>query len=233
MIESRHAALIMIDMQNGFIDEKSSLCIAGAAATVPACARALAVARAQGIMIIHAIRSYESDGSNVERTRYSIWKQDKALSPLAQPYCSADIPVELKPLPNEVVMIKPRFSAFFGTRLAEMLHQNDISTVILTGTTTPNCIRSSCYDALSHDFNVVVLEDATSSRTEEVQRANLEDMEYIGATLMSCEEFENQGLSCVEDIAQQVHDEINQLLRPASAYIDLPIQNQGGNTLEA
>lgn len=34
-------ALIMIDMQRGFIDPASPLCIAGAAATVPACAEAI------------------------------------------------------------------------------------------------------------------------------------------------------------------------------------------------
>ena len=37
-------ALVVIDMQRGFLDPSSPLYIAGAAATVPACARAMAVA---------------------------------------------------------------------------------------------------------------------------------------------------------------------------------------------
>ena len=36
MIDPRKAALIVIDMQNGFIDPASALCVEGAAATVPA-----------------------------------------------------------------------------------------------------------------------------------------------------------------------------------------------------
>ena len=37
MIDPRKAALIIIDMQHGFLDSSSALCVAGAAATVPAC----------------------------------------------------------------------------------------------------------------------------------------------------------------------------------------------------
>lgn len=37
----KKTALIMIDMQRGFIDPSSPICIAGAAGTVPACAEAI------------------------------------------------------------------------------------------------------------------------------------------------------------------------------------------------
>ena len=45
MIDPVRAALILIDMQEGFIDTASPWCIAGAAYTLPACARALKAAR--------------------------------------------------------------------------------------------------------------------------------------------------------------------------------------------
>ena len=41
MIEPTRAAFLLIDMQNGFIDPTSALCVAGAADTVPACAQAI------------------------------------------------------------------------------------------------------------------------------------------------------------------------------------------------
>ena len=65
-------------------------------------------------------------------------------------------------------------------------------TVILAGTTTPNCIRTSCYDALSLDYDVVVLSDCTSSVTEGVQRANLADMARICARIMTSEELKTE-----------------------------------------
>lgn len=64
-----------------------------------------------------------------------------------------------------------------------------MDTVILAGTTTPNCIRTSCYDALSLDYDVIVLSDCTSSVTEEVQCANLADMARIGAGIMTVDEL--------------------------------------------
>lgn len=48
--------------------------------------------------------------------------------------------------------------------------------MILTGTTTPNCIRTTCYDAIALEYNTVVLTDCCSSHTEEIQWVNLEDM---------------------------------------------------------
>ena len=38
--------------------------------------------------------------------------------------------------------------------------------MILTGTTTPNCIRTTCYDAMALEYNTVILTDCCSSQTE-------------------------------------------------------------------
>lgn len=204
MIDLQSCALILIDMQNGFLNPKSSLCVPTANKTVPTCARAVRHARNCGVLVVHAIRSYAPDGSNVEITRYDQWLKDKALSSCAAQYCSADEPDELLPDNDDLVIVKPRFSAFFGTNLHERLQQRGITTVILAGTTTPNCIRSTCYDALSYDYNVIILEDCTSSRTKEVQQANISDMAFIGATILSCEKFEQNALSHLENTASRV-----------------------------
>lgn len=206
MVKPEQAALILIDMQMGFIASDSSLCIKGAAATVPSCARALQAARDCGIRIFHVRREYAVDGSDVETTRYDVWRAGG--KPLSQDWPeSLAAPEELAEQAGEDVVMKPRFSAFFGTDLAHRLYADDIDTVILAGTTTPNCIRSTCYDALSYDLNVVVLEDATSSRTPEVQKANIEDMRAIGAQIINVDEFARQGCAGIEDVVARVADE--------------------------
>ena len=202
MIEPTRAAFLLIDMQNGFIDPTSALCVAGAADTVPACAHALDFARSIGMSIFHIRRIYSADGANVEPVRYRQWRDGgRPLSPASEDESSLNWPDMLTPADGDRVMVKPRFSAFFDTQLDDVLSREGINTVVLAGTTTPNCVRSTCYDALSLNYNVVVLEDATSSRTPEVQRANIEDMAYIGAHIMSVAEFLEQGLSQVQDIA--------------------------------
>lgn len=204
MIDPRSCAVVIIDMQNGFIDARSPLCIAGASATVPACARVLAAARSSGMAIVHAVRSYDADGSDVEPCRYGIWKQGRPLSQACPVYMNADEPPSLAPWPDDIVIVKPRFSAFFATDLHDILQVRNITTIVLTGTTTPNCIRSSCYDALSLGYNVAVVKDATSSRNEAVQRANLEDMAFIGAFILDSFEFAGRGLVRMPDM-QRMH----------------------------
>ena len=58
-----------------------------------------------------------------------------------------------------------------------------------SGTTTPNCIRTTCYDANSLDYNVVVLEDCCSSQTKEIQEMNIADMARMGAIIIDHVQF--------------------------------------------
>ena len=65
----------------------------------------------------------------------------------------------------------------------------NMDTVLLAGTTTPNCIRTTAYDGLSLEYNVAVLSDCTSSISDDVQRANLADMARVGVQILSSEDF--------------------------------------------
>lgn len=203
MIEPARAAFLLIDMQNGFIDAASPLCIAGAAATVPACAHALAAAREHGLAVFHVRRAYAADGSDVEAVRWETWAEGGRPLSAADP-ASLDCPPELSPAPGEPVIMKPSWSAFFGTELAATMRQQGIGTIVLAGTTTPNCVRSTAYDGLALGFNVAVLRDATSSRTPEVQEANLADMEAVGIQLLRTDDFAANGLLHVRDTEAEV-----------------------------
>lgn len=203
MIEPARATFLLIDMQNGFIDGASPLCIAGAAATVPTCARALEAARAHGVPVYHVRRTYAADGSDVEAVRWKAWAEGgRPLSP-ADPI-SLDCPPELAPAPGEPVVVKPSWSAFFGTDLDALLRARGIGIIVLAGTTTPNCVRSTAYDGLALGFNVAVLRDATSSRSPEAQEANLADMEAAGIQLIHTDDFAANGLLHVRDTEAEV-----------------------------
>lgn len=203
MIEPARAAFLLIDMQNGFIDAASPLCIAGAAATVPACAHALAAAREHGLAVFHVRRAYAADGSDVEAVRWETWAEGGRPLSAADP-ASLDCPPELSPAPGEPVIMKPSWSAFFGTELAATMRQQGIGTIVLAGTTTPNCVRSTAYDGLALGFNVAVLRDVTSSRTPEVQEANLADMEAVGIQLIFTDDFAANGLLHIRDTEGEV-----------------------------
>ena len=203
MTEPARAAFLLIDMQNGFIDGASPLCIAGAAATVPACAHALAAAREHGLAVFHVRRAYAADGSNVEAVRWEAWAEGGRPLSSADPM-SLECPSELAPAPGEPVVVKPSWSAFFGTDLDALLRAGDIGTLVLAGTTTPNCVRSTAYDGLARGFNVAILRDATSSRSPEAQEANLADMEAAGIQLIHTDDFAANGLLHVRDTEAEV-----------------------------
>ena len=203
MTEPARAAFLLIDMQNGFIDGASPLCIAGAAATVPACAHALAAAREHGLAVFHVRRAYAADGSDVEAVRWEAWAEGGRPLSSADPMSLA-CPSELAPAPGEPVVVKPSWSAFFGTDLDALLRARGIGTLVLAGTTTPNCVRSTAYDGLARGFNVAVLRDATSSRSPEAQEANLADMEAAGIQLIHTGDFAANGLLHVRDTEAEV-----------------------------
>ena len=203
------SALLVIDMENGFIDPRSAHCIRGAAATVPACCRAVETAREKGIPVFFVKRISRTDGSDVELTRYGGWKAGgRAMGPSSDGFNSAQAPEGLRPLPGDYSIIKPRWSAFFHTELDLILRRLGVRTVILTGTTTPNCVRTTAYDANALEYNVVVLSDCCSSQTEEIQRVNLEDMERMGALVLTGAEFESYDENTVSDLSESIRAEM-------------------------
>ena len=188
--QEERAALLVIDLERGFIDESSPLCIRGAAATLPACGQAIAYAREAGVPVFFIHRVYRANGSDVEACRSPGWQAGgKPLAPGSTGPGSVETPPEVTPQEGDYVVLKPRFSAFFHTELDLILRRLGVRTLYLTGTTTPNCIRTTCYDGLSLDYNVGILTDCCSSNSDEIQQANMVDMANIGATLMTCAEF--------------------------------------------
>ena len=172
-------ALIMIDMQRGFLDSASPLCIPAAEETVPACAALIGRCHEASVPVIYAVRHYRADGTDVE----------KPLSEDCAAHLSDAFPDAFTVLPQDYVLVKPRFSAFFHTSLDLILRRLGVQTVLLAGTTTPNCIRTTCYDAISLDYDAVVLSDCTSSVTDAVQAGNLADMQRVGAIVCASTEL--------------------------------------------
>lgn len=186
----KRTALIMIDMQRAYLEAESPVCIPGAKETVPACAELIRACRERGIPVVFVARCYRDDGSDVEHPRLEGWlKAGRPVSVSAQGILSGQFPEEFGVKPDDYIVVKPRFSAFFGTELDTLLRRLGVDSLLMAGTTTPNCIRTTAYDAIALEYNVAVAFDCTSSATEEIQRVNLEDMARIGVQLVDSKDF--------------------------------------------
>jgi ureidoacrylate peracid hydrolase len=78
-----------------------------------------------------------------------------------------------EPEPDDLIVLKQRYSGFVGTELAPLLRERGIRTVVLVGLTTDVCVSSTARDAFHHEFHTVTLADCTAERTLERHEAGL------------------------------------------------------------
>lgn len=181
-------ALLVVDMQEDFVRPDGPIRVAGAEATLPEAARLLAFARERGWPVFHVVREHRPDGADVERFRAERFARTGGWALPGSD--GARIVPELAPREGEHVVVKPRFSAFFQTRLDLVLRRLGVRHVVICGTQYPNCIRTSAFDAVSLDYDVTVVTSATSAETDDVAAANVRDLRAVGVACVTREELE-------------------------------------------
>ena len=176
------AALITIDTQRDVLDG-APLEIAGTSAALDPMHALLEAFRAAGRPIVHIVRLYRTDGANVDLCRrHGVEEGAEMLAPgtlgseLAPPLLPApDLSLDDELLlaggvqslgPNESVIYKPRWGAFYETPLEEHLRERDVTTLVFSGCNFPNCPRTSIYEASERDFRVVLARDGVSGLYE-------------------------------------------------------------------
>lgn len=182
-----HAALLIIDMQNDFVLPGAPLCVRGAAPSVPVIRRLLLQARTQGLPAIHIIRQHNRDGSDVEKPRQELFQEGPGICVPGTE--GAQIVAALTPEPGEYIIHKRRFSAFFQTELDMLLRRLGVDTLLVTGTQYPNCVRGTAVDGMSLDYDVIVVTDACSAQTPDVEQANIRDMRNMGIRCLPLNEL--------------------------------------------
>lgn len=195
------AALLTIDVQRDFTCPEAPAEIAGTADAVPRMQRLVEAFRSEALPVIHAVRLYLADGSNVDRSRKAAIESGATIvSPRTE---GAELVDALKPTPDvqldanrlldgevqaigprEWLLYKPRWSAFYSTALAGFLADRDVNTVVVCGCNFPNCPRSTIYEASERDFRIVFVPDATSGTYERA----LTELEDIGVAVRNTED---------------------------------------------
>lgn len=184
----RKTALIIIDMQNDFVLPDSPACVAGAQATIPSLVKVLTLFRNKSHPVFHLSREYREDGSDIENFRHKDFMQGNKYAVPNTFGCQ--IVEELTPLENEHRIIKNRFSGFMNTELDFILRRLSVSELVVTGTQYPNCIRATVFDAIALGYEVTVVTDATSAATEEIAKANIEDLKNVGVSCVLADELQ-------------------------------------------
>lgn len=89
----------------------------------------------------------------------------------------AQISDVVAPQASDVVLVKKKPSAFFGTPLLSMLVDRAIDSLIITGGSTSNCVRATVVDAASTNLRVAVPADCVFDRIDVSHRVALFDID--------------------------------------------------------
>lgn len=175
-------ALLIIDMQKDVLKKLAK----GEMHVVPKTQEALKKSREKGLPVLFLVRVHRKSGVDVELFRSPLFQETPFLVEGTE---GADIIDELKPLPTEYIVAKRRFSGFFQSDLLLILMRLRVTSLVICGVQTPNCIRCTVTDAVAYDYHVTVLEDATAAQTQAIHQANLQDMQNMGVQIQTVQSF--------------------------------------------
>ena len=97
----------------------------------------------------------------------------------------AELDPELDVRPSDHMVVKKRYSAFFGTDLDGYLSDLLIDQVVLCGINTHACIRTTAIDAYQRDLSVAIVTDAVGSYDSNHAEVSLNYMSGKIATLVT------------------------------------------------
>eukprot|EP00200_Dunaliella_tertiolecta_P005431 CAMPEP_0202337386 /NCGR_PEP_ID=MMETSP1126-20121109/87_1 /ASSEMBLY_ACC=CAM_ASM_000457 /TAXON_ID=3047 /ORGANISM="Dunaliella tertiolecta, Strain CCMP1320" /LENGTH=163 /DNA_ID=CAMNT_0048927563 /DNA_START=95 /DNA_END=586 /DNA_ORIENTATION=+ len=156
---------------------------------LPRVHKAVEAARSHSIPVFWVIREHDPSGVDIEYTRQHLVSKGGGAGATLPGSEGAKLVNGLEVQKGEIVVIKKRFSGFFSTNLDLMLRRLGIKQVVLCGVQTPNCIRATAVDALALDYEVLILSDATASKSGAVQENNLEDMRCMGMKTVATQQW--------------------------------------------
>jgi Amidases related to nicotinamidase len=172
-------AILIIDMLNDFIGPKAVLGCPGGEKIVPALQDMIQFAHENGIQLVYIQEAHRKNDADF---------RVRPVHAVKGSFGSQFID-ELKPHEElgDYIVQKRRHSGFAYTDLDLFLREEGIDTVVVTGTWTNVCVRSTASDALYHTYAVQCISDCCASASEEMHQAGLRDIGIFGKVLTLAE----------------------------------------------
>ena len=181
-------AVLVIDMCRYFTEpEYPYSCPATGRPAAAAIAELLVVARAAALPVIYTTQGDERPYLPATAGRFpdKIIPLDSSFATEARPH---EIVPEVQPLADDVVIVKPKPSVFFGTQLESVLIYHRVDTLIVTGVSTSGCIRASVDHAFALNYRIIIPRECVADRARMPHEANLFDMDTATADVMPLSE---------------------------------------------
>ena len=189
-LAKENCAIIVVDMQNGFLDPKGSMAQLGfasdkLAAASPGVQRLVAGARKADVPVFWTRYVYEPDFRDGGVQLEEIMPMLKDVNLCVNGTWDAEIHPDMKPEPGDIIIDKNRPSSFYATRLESYLRAQGIENVVVCGVTTNICVETTVRDAAQRDYRTFVVRDAVGEVDDFSGQTALKAMEYLFARVMN------------------------------------------------
>jgi ureidoacrylate peracid hydrolase len=194
-----HPALLIIDMQNGFVSKGGSYDLMGLNVSryrevVPTLKLLLEFCRKIKIPIFYSQAVREESGIDLLTRSHRILPKSREERIKRRPICirgswDAEIVDELKPRLDDHVVIKRRDSVFQDTEVEVWLRSLGIDSIIFSGIDTSICVESSLRDAFNHGYDIVLISDATASNNLDHYNSSLDNIRNYYGLVMRLDEL--------------------------------------------
>lgn len=169
------SALLVLDMQNYFLDPSSHAFIPSAAAILPNICALVQAYRSRRLPIIFTRHlNSEQDAGMMSRWWRDLIRPESPLSQITSSLDAADDPV----------ILKSQYDAFYKTPLEDTLRRLGARQVLICGVMTHLCCETTARSAFSRGFEVFFLVDATAAYNAEFHQASLLNLAHGFATLL-------------------------------------------------
>ena len=194
-------ALMVIDVQNGFVSKGGSYDILGMDVShyrevIPKIRDLISMCRDARIPVFYTQAVREASGIDLLTKTHKILPKSREERIKKRPICirgtwDADIVDDIKPQENDHVVIKRRDSAFHDTETGVWLRSIGVDTLIFCGVDTSICVETSLREAFNIGYDVILVSDATASSNRKHYESTLENVrDYYGIVVESRELLE-------------------------------------------
>ncbi len=163
------SALLIIDMQKYFLYKTSHAYIPSAEIILPGVKQLISIYSRKNLPVIFTLHS------NTKENEGMMGKWWPKLLREGSP--ESHIPAELE-LPGGIIIEKNQYDAFYNTNLEQILHEENISQVVICGVMTNVCCETTARSAFVRGFEVFFTIDGTATYNEDQHMSTLMNLSY-------------------------------------------------------
>lgn len=198
-VEPGRTALLVIDMQHGFLDEGASLEVPKGREVVPNVHRLVRACRSKNVPVIFtefvyatSIPCLRGDPFGPEHlpadasgpSGFGHPSSNCLVGPIAGAGPESAATIEpLAPRDDELVVRAHTYDKFYGTSLDLALRSHNIASLIVTGVTTEVCVNSTILAAANRNYRVLAVTDGMATIHDHIHEACLQIWENKFARL--------------------------------------------------